>query len=359
MFAHARLALVLVAAGLMVGCQFSAPDAKATAKRGETSSLVSAMGDADRATTKADEATAAVTEKTAARDSGLLADINAASGANQDNPDGPPKSKVESHLEVAKARLDGVQEDPAARAAAAERDLLIESGKTAEARAATSRAIEEARAKSSELAIAKASEAAAISERDAARAAERRALATLEATLERNRQANAAAIDSAIAKARDEERKTFTRRLGFVLLGLAVAGALVAGATMYLSKGMEWERAAIAAGASAACFSLYWAMGQVWFKWLVWATAAGGVGAVAWFLWRESRQTEQIIKKKVRAEEADEAEDTLKRIIVAIDELGEGATVAEIRAKISRTMNDNHKALVHELRAESKRTSSE
>jgi MFS superfamily sulfate permease-like transporter len=144
--------------------------------------------------------------------------------------------------------------------------------------------------------------------------------------------------------------------LGFVLLALGVISALVAGATMYLTKAQEWERAAIAAGCSASCFSLYWAMGQTWFMYLVWAVGAGMVAAVGWFLWRESRQAKSIQAIKERTKEADEAEDALKRIIKAVDEAGESATVAQVRASMGTGMNDNHKALVHELRAETKRT---
>jgi hypothetical protein len=120
-------------------------------------------------------------------------------------------------------------------------------------------------------------------------------------------------------------------------------------AIAFISKGLEWERAAILAAGGAAFFACYWTLNQPWFKWVVIATIACGLGAGVWWLIRERKVT-------VRQKEADEAEDTLKRIIAAVDKLGNSATVEQVREAMSTGMNDNHKALVHELRAETKRT---
>jgi hypothetical protein len=351
------LALIALAALclFLVGCWNSTPEAKPTAKPGETAGLKAALGVADKATVAADTAADAATKAAADRDAKVKANAEHARLANEGNADGPAKVVVDGDLGVILALLDDVTADPAELAARARDALLVEAGKVAEARASYAGAVQDAQAKASALAVAQADAAAARLERDAARTAAQAAADTLARQLEQNRKDNQAALAAAIAKAKDEERKAFLRRLGFVLLALGILGALIAGATMYLTKGKEWERAAIAAGGGASCFSLYWAMGQPWFAWLVWAVGAGMVGAVGWYLWRESRQTKAIIEKEVRATEADEAEDTLKRIIGAVDALGDTATVAEVRAAMSRNMNDPNKALIHELRAETKR----
>lgn len=159
------------------------------------------------------------------------------------------------------------------------------------------------------------------------------------------------------AKLLDAERKKMLRYLAWVLLGLGVIGALIAGATLYLSKGMEWQRAAIAGLVSSAAFSLYWTVNQEWFKYLVWVFAAVVAGAVVWFLYREATERKQREGLTTRTVEADEAEDTLMRIIESVDSLGDAATVAQVRSAMSVRMGDNNKALIHELRAETKRKS--
>lgn len=342
---------------LLSGCNLM-PKAKETAKPGEVANLNTAMGDAKKATGKADAAADKVTDQTAKRDGELLADINAAAAANEGNPTGVPKEKVDAHLDVAKSRLTGTQEDPEARAAAAERDRLFEAGKAAEARAATDKAVRDAEAKASALAVAKAEAAQAIIDRDAAQEAARLATEELARKLEQNRKDNQAAIDTAIAAARDAERKSALRKLSFALLGLGIVCALVAGATMYLTKGKEWQRAAIAAGCAACFFAMNWTLNQPWFKYLAWGCGGAIVLAVCWFLWRESKQADEIRTKETRVKEADEAEETLKRIIGAVDALGDTATVSDVRARMSSLMNDSHKALILELKAETKRTAS-
>lgn len=354
-----RLAWVVVMGGLILvclsGCMVKAPAAKATAKPGETSGLTSAMGSADKATTAADAAADAAAKAAADRDAKVKANAEHAKAANEGNADGPAKVVVDGDLTVILALLDDVTADPAELAARARDALLVEAGKVAEARASYGAAVQDAQAKASALAVAQADAATARTERDAARALEKAAVESLAARLEQNRRDNQLAIAAAIAKAKDEERKAFLRRLGFVLLGLGILGALIAGATMYLTKGTEWERAAIAAGGGASCFALYWCLGQAWFPYLVWSVGAGMVAAVGWYLWRESRQHKAIQEKVVRSEEADEAEDTLKRVIQAVDELGESATIKDVRERMKGLMNDNNKALIHELRAETKR----
>lgn len=349
-----KTALLLILA-LLSGCAATPPDAKPTSKPGDAAPLHTAIGNADNATKKADDAGAKVDDKTAQRDGALKADINAAKAANQANPAGVPKEQVDAHLDVAGARLDGVVADPKEVAATAERDKLIEQGKAAEARAATDRAIADAKGQAGELAVAKADAKAAIEERDLARKGEKQAVEDLKTKLEANRLENQTNLDAAVRAAHDEERKAQMRKLGYALLGLGVLLLLVGAATLYLTKGMEWQRAAIAAAAGAGCFSLFWTINQPWFKYLVWAVAGVMVVAVLWYLWTEARQHKKVVGLVTRAGEADEAESTLKHFINAVDQSPAGTTIAHLTDKLEKDMSEPHKALLDELRAEDHR----
>lgn len=142
----------------------------------------------------------------------------------------------------------------------------------------------------------------------------------------------------------DEARKAALQRLGWVLLGLATAFTVAGAGIAFVTKGLEWQRAAIAATFGGFCFGLYWTMNQPWFKWAVIGVIVCAVGAGIWWLLKERDSA-------VRSKEADEAEDTLKRIIPVLDETAPTETIT----KLSSAMNDSNKALVHELRAETKR----
>lgn len=212
----------------------------------------------------------------------------------------------------------------------------------------------------------------ASTEAQAAEAAKKLADATKAAEIERNNAqatiqkqfnemtARIQAEQRKVQEARDEERKSMMRYLAWALLGLGAIGVLVAGATLYLSKGAEWQRAAIAGLVGGCAFILYWTLNQIWFAYLVWACAAAIVIAVIWFLWRESAQTKEREALKLRAAEADEAEDTLLRTMKTIDEAPPEASIKALTEKnglLSSAFDAPNKALIHELKAEVKRTS--
>ena len=157
---------------------------------------------------------------------------------------------------------------------------------------------------------------------------------------------------------RRAERQAMLRYLSWTLLGLGAIGILVAGATLYLSKGAEWQRAAIAGLVGGCSFVLYWTMNQDWFKYLIWACATAIVAAVIWLLLRENAQAKEREALKQRAIEADEAEDTLLRTMRTIDEAPEDVPIKALTAKnglLSSAFDEPNKALIHELKAETKR----
>lgn len=162
-----------------------------------------------------------------------------------------------------------------------------------------------------------------------------------------------------VERARDEQRKAMLTKLGYALLGLGVAGFLVGGATLYFSKGAEWQRAAIAGLVGSCAFTLYWALFQSWFKYLIWGCAAIVTAAVVWLLYREAAQAKERRELKQRSVEADEAEDTLNRTIRTIDSAPPDAPIKALTEKnglLSSAFDAPNKALIHELKAEEKRT---
>jgi hypothetical protein len=262
--------------------------------------------------------------------------------ANLQNPMGLPREATAAQLEEAARALPAPTD--AQRLEKAEQNARILAGELVAVKA-------EMGQKSSQIDALQAS----LSASQAREAELARETARLTAAAVREREAAAAKFQAEIdaerartAAAHDQAKKEALQLLGKVLLGLGAALMLAGVGIAFVSKGVEWERALIAAGGGASFFACYWTLNQPWFKWVVIGTIASGLGAGVWWLIRERKVT-------VRQKEADEAEDTLKRIIGAVDQLGDTATVAQIRQAMSAGMNDNHKALVHELRAETKR----
>jgi len=273
----------------------------------------------------------------------------AATNANESNPMGLPREATAAQLEEAAKALPTVSD--ARKAEKLAQNARILAGELAAVKA-------EMGQKANEIAALQAQKAE--SDRRVAELASQLAAVTAVAEKERaeagerlQKQFNdmtrrITAAQEETNRVRDAERKSMLRKLGYVLLGLGAALTLAGAGIAFVTKGLEWQRAAIAATFGGFCFALYWTMNQPWFKWLVVAVAACAVGAAIWWLFKERQNA-------VRSTEADEAEDTLKRIISAVDKLGDGATVAQVRAAMGTAMNDNNKALVHELRAEAKR----
>jgi hypothetical protein len=269
--------------------------------------------------------------------------------ANGHNPDGLPKEAVAAQLAEASSALP----EPTAeqKLAKAGQNARMLAGELATVKAEMGQQISENQALRATLAAAEQRAAAAEAEALALKAAGEKERAEAAARLQRQFDDFTRRIESEqrkAAEAADAARKAAIQRLGYVLLGLGAILTLAGAAIAFVTKGLEWQRAAIAGAFGALCFGLYWTMNQPWFKWAVIGTLVCGVAAGVWWLAQERKTT-------IRQKEADEAEDTLKRIIAAVDALGEGATVKDVRAAIGNDMGDNNKALIHELRAETKR----
>lgn len=162
-----------------------------------------------------------------------------------------------------------------------------------------------------------------------------------------------------VQAARDEQRKSMLAKLGHVLLGLGalftLAGAFQGYATVQAGEltPRGFLKPLVWAGAAAFCFACYWTINQPWFIWVVIGGGSLGLIGGASFAWSEWQEAKQRRAGKQRAGEADEAEETLKIVMAEMD----GAnTVSDLKERLSKRMSDNHKALVHELRAEDKRS---
>lgn len=346
-----KLIALSVAALLLTGCGVTWP-AKPSATKKDATPVEAAANVTDAAAVKADAAVVEVAKKGEQRDSKVLANVNAAREANQSNPEGHPKETVDTELEVAQSRMADVVPDPAETLIAAQRRASFAAGRASEAKASAEKSSAEAKQAVAEIATAREAAVQAIKARDEARAAEATARANFVAQLEANRKANQAAID----KARDEERKEMTRLITYGLL--AIAGiAILVGAFLVYSKIQTGDIpkailvGAVFGGAAAVAAACAWTINQPWFKYVIWGSAILGVAAVIFYLQSEMHEARQ---KKQRSVEADEAEDTLARIMTALDKLPEGEGLF---TALSGTMNDDNKALLHELRAEAKRRS--
>ena len=276
--------------------------------------------------------------------------VYGAQHANQGNPDGLPKEAVASNLEEAASALPEV---PAEEKLRRERDnARILAGELAAVKAERGQAISENQTLKATLALSQGRIAELETEVAATKASAEKERAEAAAKLRRQFDDLTAQVNAARAEAQqaaDEARKSAQAKLGWVLLGLGGLLTLAGAAIAFVSKGLEWQRAGIAVASGALCFALYWTLNQPWFKWLVWGSVAFGLASGAWWLLRERTLA-------TRYKDADESEDTLKRIIEVIDEVGESATIKEVRARMSAKMDTANKALVHELRAESKRS---
>lgn len=269
--------------------------------------------------------------------------------ANVHNPDGLPKEAVAAQAEEAASALPGPTAEQ--KLAKEKENSRILAGELAAVKAEMGQAISENQALK-----------AATAARDARIAELEREVASTKAAGEKERaeaadklQARINKLNSAIAEqtrradeAEDKARKAALQKLGWVLLGLGAAFTIAGAAIAFLTKGVEWQRAAIAAGAGALCFGLYWTINQWWFKWAVIGSLVALLAAAVWWFIREMQAGRRQL-------EADEAEDTLMRIITEFDAAKADMTLEELKARLGRKMSDAHKALIHELRAEAKR----
>lgn len=276
----------------------------------------------------------------------LKANVDAARTENQNNPDGNPKTIVDMELGIAQERLKTVEADPVEIQRALQAKALVEAGKAEEARKTAAIASSEASKLASEITKAK-------TERDLAVMEKNQAQAVFQKELEANRLKNQKTLDDLLAKHREEldaERKSFMKMMGRVLVGLGAILVLVGVFVVYagvqsgnvLKSGVK---AGVFAGGAAFCFACAWTINQPWFKWVVIGGGSLAILGVVGYLWSEWKENRRFI-------EADEAEDTLKKISKVIDDLPRDNPIFQ---KLSKTMDASNKALVLELKAEDRR----
>lgn len=362
------LAVVAASAALwlLVGCKSTqvAPPVK---PEGRDAGVSAASERADAATANADGKADEAGRRTGELLSKLKSNVVSARAANQGNPEGAPRAKVDGELGVAEGRLEGVQADPVELAAAAQRDLLVEQGRSAEARAAYDRAAREARGQAAELARAQQEAAQARLERDAARAQEKAALADFERRLEENRLANQRARDELEARHRrqlDEAAQQVLRdqvawlnRSAAACAALAVLSFGLAAAFGGLaSLRLVGPFSAILGLGALVCFGLAQIVGQWWIKWAILAAVLLVLGLVAW--WVLKKQREGTLKQKLEGRAAS-LQGLLTQVIPVLDKAYEGAEQSgkelldrTIFEHLSKLMNREEKALIHQLRAE-------
>lgn len=347
------------ALGVTLGCTLLKPKPSAALATTPSTPIEAARHGTDVSTRKADDANRLAESKTYELASGIKANIVTARTENRNNPEGMPKTIVEGELQLAETKLSDVKADPSELAAAAQRKALVEAGKADEARKAYAGALADSQKLVGELATLRAARDAALLERDAARANETKAIAEFQRQLEENRKTNQRQLDDLIAKHREEleeERKAFFRWMGRALVTVGILCALVGAFTVY--SGVQAgnviaavTKAGVFIGAAAFFFICAWTINQPWFKWVVIIGGSLSLLAVVGYLWSEHQQSKD---KKQRSLEADEAEDTLKRIAEIIHKLPDSDPIF---GQLRDAMGPENKALILELRAEAKRQS--
>jgi hypothetical protein len=356
-----KTALLLALSLVLSGCSLfnsNPPPPEPQSKPGEKRPLAAATAATDTAISTADAAGATAIKKDAERDAKLKANVVVARTENQKNPDGFPKTIVEGELSTAESRLADIKSDPVELAAAAQRRALVESGRADEARQAYAKASEEAKKNAQELTKAQEELKLAVLARDKARAEEKSTLDRYTAQMEANRIAAEATQSALLAKHAqelDKERRRFFNYIGYALIAAAVVCILIGAFSVYAKiQTGDVLRAvvigAVWAGAGGVLIAFAWTINQPWFKWVV---IGGGILAAAGLVLYLVTEYNDAKEKKIRSGEADEAEDTLSRVMSVLDTALPANS--DVFGKLSSLLNDSNKALIHELRGEAKR----
>lgn len=327
---------------VMGGCsvfQKAPPPALPTAKAGQSSPLATAANTADNTAKKDDEAQRV-------RNAKIKVSVTVARTENQNNPDGPSKTIVDEELGLAEVHLSDVEVDPAEFAKAVQRRSLVTLGKAPEARKAYDAAKDDAEKLIDQLVGLRV-------ERDQARAAEKAAVKTFEQSLEQNRIANQKAMDRLNAQL-EEEKKSFLRKVGYALTGVAILLVLAGGFLIY--TGVQSGAPFKAVVKAVACFvvagvliGLAVVINQPWFIPAVLIGTGIAVLAIAAYVWSEYREAKE---RKVLDQDATIAEKTLTKVASVIDQIPDKE---KMEALLARHMNDDEKALILELRALAKK----
>lgn len=317
-----------------------------------------------------DDKNKAADAKKAAQLSKVVAEVIAASTAADSisaKDDEAPKKAIKDSTNQAITEAGGESvATPEDKAAAMSRVLLNLRGQYDEAKTAYAQA-------KSDSELAKQARDQAVKERDEAAASLKKLVDAHKAELEAKAGEAQKAMDALTAqigkeraqhqadldKIRSEERKTMLRYLSWGLLGFAAACFVLAVVTLYLSKGKEWERAAIA-GVSGSCFSaLYWTMNQPWFAYMIWGCAAVITLAVVWLIWSESK----TIKTKFHLADARDTlaekealiRSTSAKVVSVIDKFKASLSseqLEKLRGELKGSLDADERAVIHALRFE-------
>jgi hypothetical protein len=299
---------------------------------------------------KADASISALDRKLLEQASKLRVNVDAARIENQANPEGHPKTIVDMELGIAHGRLASVEPDSGELLRASQAKTLIESGKAEEARKTAAIATSEAVELAVEITKAQKDRDTAILERNQAQIA-------FQKEMESNRLKNQKTLDDLVASHKeelDEERKSFLRMMGRTLVGAGIVLILIGAFVVYagVQSGNVFKsgiKAAVFAGSAGFCFACAWTINQWWFKWVVIGGGGLAIIGLGLFLWAEWKENAE---RKTRFTEADEAEDTLKKISSVLDKMPKDSPLF---AQLGDTMDSTNKALILELKAEDKR----
>jgi len=299
-----------------------------------------AISNVDNAQTQKDKETADLLGK-------VKANVVSAKASNQGNPDGMPKTKVDGELTVAENRLSTVVVDQSELAAARGRDLLVEQGKTAEARAAYEKAAADGKAQAAELQRMQDEVRAAKEARDAARTSEAAALHKYEM----DSIANEAAFKKALDAAHNEVLRDQVKWLNIAGGGCLVLFALGLGFGGAAGLKLTWPFAVF----SVLCFGLAQIIAMPWFLWAVGIATGIVVLASAWWVYTHYKLgTLQVDTQK----KADQLSAVLGQVVPAIDSAYTTATTDEkvildklVFDPLSSAMDKSQKSVIHQTRA--------
>lgn len=279
----------------------------------------------------------------------VAANVQTARNANLTQAESPVKNIVDSELSLAAQRLD-TKPDPVELLAGEQRARAMLEGRVDEARKMYAEASKKADADARELAGIKENLKTALEDHAKLEAKYQRDLATLKTSYDRQ-------IEAAKNEVMRDQVKWLNRSaVACAAIAIGALGICLAFGGLAALK-VAGPFAAIAGLASLCCFGLAQIVGQWWFKWTVLGIAVVAIGVVGAWIWRHYRQGN--LKEEAQAR-ADRLSSALKTIIPVLDETyerakGEGKEAIDtIFGDLGKKMNDDDKAVIHEVRAEIK-----
>lgn len=315
--------------------------------------VVSPIGDAVNA---AAAAGADADAAHAQRDSKLSASLEVIGRQNAAAPESPQKPVIKNEVDLSK-RLIGKQPTEKDRADAAERELLMATGKIDEANAKYADAVAKADALTER--AAKADQARDEAIRRAGEATEA-ARAKLEAQQREHEQAMTKLTTAHADEIRRLKKQMNDAVAAKQVLCLNIAGGVLIAlfAIAIFFGGIEGVRRCWFLGLlGLLCFGLAQIVGAWWFKWACLLVIAAGIGYALWWFWQHRKDAD--LKQQVQGK-ADALNKTLTEIVPVIDsayEKAEGtakSALDSLLARLGDAMSDESKKVIHVVRAEAK-----